>query len=129
MADIALAAVDVAATVFVRNDGGRFHRRHVLAEARRHLALVLRGRPRDPGLDDQIMAAAISTHCLAITEPKTIRGLEAGYRPSAPPSGPCPISQAAAGLRPPRSGASPRHAAGAARRLAGGPPARGGLFE
>ncbi|WP_422129617.1 MobF family relaxase [Streptomyces misionensis] len=45
---IALAAVDVAATVFVRNDGGRFHRRYVLAEARRHLALVLRGRPRDP---------------------------------------------------------------------------------
>ncbi|MFJ7260351.1 hypothetical protein ACIQV2_09315 [Streptomyces globosus] len=38
--DVALAAVDVTATVFVMNDGGRFHRRHVLAEARRHLALV-----------------------------------------------------------------------------------------
>ncbi|MFF5442205.1 relaxase domain-containing protein [Streptomyces achromogenes] len=48
--DIALAAVDVAATVFVMNDGGRFHRRHLLAEARRHLALVLRGRRRAPGL-------------------------------------------------------------------------------
>ncbi|MEU6482068.1 MobF family relaxase [Streptomyces sp. NPDC047017] len=78
--DVALAAVDVAATVFVMNDGGRFHRRHLLAEARRHLALVLRGRRRDPGLDDQIVAAAISTHCLDISEPKTIRGLEAGYR-------------------------------------------------
>ncbi|MEU2357983.1 MobF family relaxase [Streptomyces misionensis] len=78
--DVALAAVDIAATVFVMNDGGRFHRRHLLAEARRHLALVLRGRRRDPGLDDQIVAAAISTHCLDITEPKTIRGLEAGYR-------------------------------------------------
>ncbi|MFE2078020.1 MobF family relaxase [Streptomyces misionensis] len=78
--DVALAAVDVTATVFVMNDGGRFHRRHLLAEARRHLALVLRGRRRDPGLDDQVVAAAISTHCLAITEPKTIRGLEAGYR-------------------------------------------------
>ncbi|MBK3384603.1 MULTISPECIES: MobF family relaxase [unclassified Streptomyces] len=78
--DVALAAVDVTATVFVMNDGGRFHRRHLLAEARRHLALVLRGRCRDPGLDDQIVAAAISTHCLDITEPKTIRGLEAGYR-------------------------------------------------
>ncbi|MEV7755561.1 hypothetical protein [Streptomyces griseofuscus] len=78
--DVALAAVDVTATVFVMNDGGRFHRRHLLAEARRHLALVLRGRRRDPGLDDQIVAAAISTHCLDITEPKTIRGLEAGYR-------------------------------------------------
>ncbi|MZE72651.1 MobF family relaxase [Streptomyces sp. SID5789] len=78
--DVALAAVDVAATVFVMNDGGRFHRRHLLAEARRHLALVLRGRRRDPGLDDQVVAAAISTHCLDISEPKTIRGLEAGYR-------------------------------------------------
>ncbi|MER7750312.1 MobF family relaxase [Streptomyces bacillaris] len=78
--DVALAAVDVAATVFVMNEGGRFHRRHLLAEARRHLALVLRGRRRDPGLDDQVVAAAISTHCLDISEPKTIRGLEAGYR-------------------------------------------------
>ncbi|MEU0274805.1 hypothetical protein [Streptomyces sp. NPDC006307] len=80
MVDIALAAVDVTATVFVMNDGGRFHRRHLLAEARRHLALVLRGRRRDPGLDDQIVATAISTHCLDISEPKTVRGLEAGYR-------------------------------------------------
>lgn len=78
--DIALAAVDVAATVFVMNNGGRFHRRHLLAEARRHLALVLRGRRRDPGLDEEIVAAAISTHCLDITEPKTVRGREAGYR-------------------------------------------------
>ncbi|WP_331762327.1 relaxase domain-containing protein (plasmid) [Streptomyces sp. NBC_01520] len=78
--DVALAAVDVAATVFVMNDGGRFHRRHLLAEARRHLALVLRGRRREPGLDDQVVAAAISTYCLEISEPKTVRGLEAGYR-------------------------------------------------
>ncbi|MFJ9982378.1 hypothetical protein [Streptomyces cyaneofuscatus] len=70
MADTALAAVD----------GGRFHRRHLLAEARRHLAPVLRGRRRDPGLDDQIVAAAISTHCRDITEPKTVHGLEVGYR-------------------------------------------------
>ncbi|CAL9327283.1 hypothetical protein SUDANB180_07779 (plasmid) [Streptomyces sp. enrichment culture] len=78
--DVALAAVDVAATVFVMNEGGRFHRRHLLAEARRHLALVLRGRRRDPGLDEEIVATAISTHCLDISEPKTVRGLEAGYR-------------------------------------------------
>lgn len=78
--DVALAAVDVAATVFVMNEGGRFHRRHLLAEARRHLALVQRGRRREPGLDDQVVAAAISTHCLDISEPKTVRGLEAGYR-------------------------------------------------
>ncbi|MGW9425643.1 MobF family relaxase, partial [Streptomyces koyangensis] len=56
--DVALAAVDITATVFVMNERGRFHRRHLLAEARRHLALVLRGRRRDPGLDDQIVAAA-----------------------------------------------------------------------
>ncbi|WP_406188160.1 MobF family relaxase [Streptomyces anulatus] len=80
MVDVALAAVDVAATVFVMNGGGRFHRRHLLAEARRHLALVLRGSRRDPGLDDQVVAAAISAHCLDISEPKTVRGLEAGYR-------------------------------------------------
>ncbi|MFI9569220.1 hypothetical protein [Streptomyces rishiriensis] len=78
--DVALAAVDVAATVFVMNEGGRFHRRHLLAEARRHLALVLRGRRRDPGLDDRIVAPAISTHCLDISQPKTVRGLEADYR-------------------------------------------------
>ncbi|MFI1576425.1 relaxase domain-containing protein (plasmid) [Streptomyces anulatus] len=78
--DVALAAVGVAATVFVMNGGGRFHRRHLLAEARRHLALVLRGRRREPGLDDQVVAAAISAHCLDISEPKTVRGLEAGYR-------------------------------------------------
>ncbi|WP_436846765.1 hypothetical protein [Streptomyces litmocidini] len=79
MVDIALAAVDVAATVFVMNEGGRFHRRHLLAEARRHLALVLRGRRRDPGLDEEIVAAAISTHCLDISELTTI-GLLADYR-------------------------------------------------
>ncbi|WP_405715610.1 hypothetical protein OG264_38130 [Streptomyces xanthophaeus] len=68
------------------NGGGRFHRRHLLAEARRHLALVLvlvlvlRGRRREPGLGERIVAAAISTHCLDISEPKTVRGLEAGYR-------------------------------------------------
>lgn len=78
--DVALAAVDVAATVFVMNDGGRFHRRHLLAEARRHLALVLRGRRREPGLDDQIVAAAISTYCLDISEPKTTIGRLSEYR-------------------------------------------------
>ncbi|MFB7211036.1 MobF family relaxase [Streptomyces sp. NPDC056255] len=78
--DVALAAVDVTATVFVMNGGGRFHRRHLLAEARRHLALVLRGRRSDPGLDEMIVAAAISTYCLDISEPKTVRGLESDYR-------------------------------------------------
>ncbi|MFJ8669752.1 hypothetical protein [Streptomyces sp. NPDC093600] len=35
---------------------------------------------RDPGLDDRIVAAAISTFCLDISEPKSVRGLESGYR-------------------------------------------------
>ncbi|MGI5485153.1 hypothetical protein [Streptomyces lavendofoliae] len=62
------------------NDGGPFHRRHLLAEARRHLALVLRGRRRDPGLDEEIVAAAISTHCLDISEPTSTIGLLSNYR-------------------------------------------------
>lgn len=70
----------VAAVVFVMNGGDRFHHRHLLAEARRHLALVLRGRRRDPGLDEQIVAAAISTYCLDISEPKSTRGLLSDYR-------------------------------------------------
>ncbi|MFB8351516.1 MobF family relaxase [Streptomyces niveus] len=78
--DVALAAVDVTAMVFVMNSGGRFHRRHLLAEARRHLALVLRGRRREAGLDDRIVDAAIAAHCLDISEPKTTRGLLSDYR-------------------------------------------------
>ncbi|MFF1496634.1 MobF family relaxase [Streptomyces sp. NPDC058304] len=78
--EVALAAVDVTATVFVMNDGGRFHRRHLLAEARRHLALVLRGRRRDPGLDEQVVDTALAAHCMDISEPKTVRGLMSDYR-------------------------------------------------
>ncbi|WP_285440119.1 MobF family relaxase [Streptomyces sp. ISL-24] len=78
--DVALAAVDVTATVFVMNGGGRFRRRHLLAEARRHLALVLRGRRREPGLDEQIVDAALTARCLDISEPKTLRGLMPAYR-------------------------------------------------
>ncbi|MEU6587692.1 hypothetical protein ABZ923_00375 [Streptomyces sp. NPDC046881] len=65
MVDMALPAVDVTATVFVM-DGDRINRRYLLAEARRHLTLVLGGRRRDPGLDDQSMATAVSAPCLNI---------------------------------------------------------------
>ncbi|WP_189135725.1 MobF family relaxase [Wenjunlia tyrosinilytica] len=78
--DVALAAVDVTAMVFVMNGGGRFHRRHLLAEARRHLALVLRGRRRDPCLDEHIVDAALAAYCLDISEPKTLRGRMSQYR-------------------------------------------------
>lgn len=76
----ALAAVEVAAVVFVMNKDGTFHRRHLLAEARRHLALVLRGRRRESGLDEQVVHAAIATHCLGITEPKTLRSRTPAHR-------------------------------------------------
>ncbi|MEV5009198.1 MobF family relaxase [Streptomyces sp. NPDC056159] len=78
--DVALAAVDVTAMVFVMNGGGWFHPRHLLAEARRHLALVLRGCRRESGLDERIVDAALAAHCLDISEPKTLRGRMPAYR-------------------------------------------------
>ncbi|MGJ5899240.1 MobF family relaxase [Streptomyces niveiscabiei] len=58
--DIALAAVDVVAVVYVMR--GAFKCHHLLAEARRHLAYVLRGRPHEPGLDDQIVQAVVDDY-------------------------------------------------------------------
>ncbi|MFE2498960.1 MobF family relaxase [Streptomyces scopuliridis] len=58
--DIALAAVDVAAVVYVMR--GAFKRRHLLAEARRHLAYALRGRPHQPGLDEQIVRTVVDDY-------------------------------------------------------------------
>ncbi|MFC4506159.1 MULTISPECIES: MobF family relaxase [Streptomyces] len=58
--DIALAAVDVVAVVYVMR--GAFKRHHLLAEARRHLSYVLRGRPHQPGLDDQIVQAVVDDY-------------------------------------------------------------------
>ncbi|MFB7032073.1 MULTISPECIES: MobF family relaxase [unclassified Streptomyces] len=78
--DVALAALGVSAMVFVMSSNGLFHRRHLLAESRRFLALVQRGRRRELGLDETIVNAAIAAHCLDITEPKTTRGLLADYR-------------------------------------------------
>jgi hypothetical protein len=60
--DVGLAAVDVAPVAWVMHRGGFFHRPHLLAEARRHLALVLRGRPREPGLDLWIVDVALAAH-------------------------------------------------------------------
>ncbi|MFE5096684.1 MobF family relaxase [Streptomyces sp. NPDC056638] len=58
--DIALAAVDVVAVVYVMR--GAFKRHHLLAEARRHLSYVLRGRPHQPGLDEQIVQTVIDDY-------------------------------------------------------------------
>ena len=77
--DVGLATC-VAATVFVMNTGGHFHRRHLLAEARCHLALVLRGRRRAPGLDERIVDTALAAHCVDITQARTARGARPEYR-------------------------------------------------
>jgi hypothetical protein len=75
--DVDLAAVDVAATVYTHCE--QFRRRHLLAEARRHLARELRGRRAAPGLDNQIVDAAVGAHCVDITPPPM-----AGRRPRPP---------------------------------------------
>jgi hypothetical protein len=69
----------VVRRLLVLDKAGFFHCRHLLAEARRHLALVPRGRRREPGLDEDIVDAAIATHCLDISEPKTLRGHMPAY--------------------------------------------------
>ncbi|OIJ85688.1 hypothetical protein BIV24_28195 [Streptomyces colonosanans] len=65
--DTVLAA-DVAAVGYaVRHV---FARRHVLAEARRHLAQTLCGRAFLPGLDDYIADRALSRHGRQLTVPQ-----------------------------------------------------------
>ncbi|MGV9342937.1 MobF family relaxase [Streptomyces sp. NPDC003688] len=58
--DIVLAAVDTVAVAYVMR--GAFKRHHLLAEARRHLAYALRGRPHEPGLDEQIVQAVVDDY-------------------------------------------------------------------
>ncbi|MFE4654374.1 MobF family relaxase [Streptomyces sp. NPDC056707] len=72
--DVALAAVDTVAVVYVMR--GAFKHRHLLAEARRHLAYVLRGRPHEPGLDEQIVQTAIDDY----TRPAGRRMMTANLR-------------------------------------------------
>jgi hypothetical protein len=72
--DVALAAVDVVAVVYVMRGG--FKRHHLLAEARRHLSYVLRGRPHQPGLDEQIVQTVVD----AYTRPAGRRMMTADLR-------------------------------------------------
>ncbi|MFE6129512.1 MobF family relaxase [Streptomyces sp. NPDC056437] len=58
--DVVLAAVDVAAVVSTVR--GKFARRHVLAEARRHLLETLRVQEFTRGLDDYIAHRALADH-------------------------------------------------------------------
>jgi hypothetical protein len=73
-----VGGVDAAlAAVYLHH--GSFRRRHLLAEARRHLTRELIGRRARPGLDDRIVAAAIRAHCVDVTPPPT-----PGRRPRPP---------------------------------------------
>ncbi|MFJ2736088.1 MobF family relaxase [Streptomyces sp. NPDC087317] len=72
--DIALAAVDVVAVVYVMR--GAFKRHHLLAEARRHLSYVLCGRPHQPGLDEQIVQSVVDDY----TRPASRRMMTADLR-------------------------------------------------
>ncbi|MGW0929046.1 MobF family relaxase [Streptomyces sp. NPDC002644] len=58
--DVVLAAVDTVAVVYVMR--GAFARHHLLAEARRHLAYALSGRPHEPGLDERIVQTALDDY-------------------------------------------------------------------
>lgn len=71
LVDTALAAVDVDAVVYTAR--GIFARRHVLAEARRHLAETLRGRAFPSGLDDYIADTALARHSRRLTVPQDRR--------------------------------------------------------
>ena len=66
--DTALAAVDVTAVTFTVRYA--FARRHVLAEARRHLLETPRGRAFARGLVDYIADAALSRHSRQLTVQK-----------------------------------------------------------
>ncbi|MFI9019157.1 MobF family relaxase [Streptomyces griseus] len=76
--DTALAAVDVAAVVFTVR--GNFARRHVLAEARRHLLETLRGRAFTRGLDEDIANRALADHGRQTTVPQPGRTTPAADR-------------------------------------------------
>ncbi|MEU3838090.1 MobF family relaxase [Streptomyces microflavus] len=100
--DTAFAAVDVAAVVFtVRRN---FARRHVLAEARRHLLETLRGRAFAPGLDDDIANRALADHARQTTVPQPGRRVPAADQIfyTADFTEPDPWFIAGTGGRPPR---------------------------
>jgi hypothetical protein len=60
VADVALADADTVTVVYVMR--GAFKRRHLLAEARRHLAHALRDRPHQPGLDEQLVRSVVDDY-------------------------------------------------------------------
>ncbi|MEV0889391.1 MobF family relaxase [Streptomyces microflavus] len=68
--DVVLAAVDVVAVVYVMR--GAFKRHHLLAEARRHLSYVLRGRPCQKGLDEKIVQRVIDDYTRPVGRGRTM---------------------------------------------------------
>ncbi len=58
--DLALAAVDTVAVVYVMR--GAFAHHHLLAEARRHLSYALRGRRHETGLDETIVQMVLDNY-------------------------------------------------------------------
>ena len=129
--DIATAALHVTAVVAVHH-GGRFRRRHLLAEARRHLARTLRRHPAPPGTDQAITTAAIRDHChpapAADGAPLDHRTLTPRWEPAPPPTGTSPIGPQAPPPRPRRR--RPAHRPGPYRRSsATGPTFRGVGFR
>ena len=75
--DVVLAAVDTVAVVYVMR--GAFARHHLLAEARRHLSYVLRGRPHRPGLDEQIVQTDVDDYTRPASERRMTADLRALY--------------------------------------------------
>ncbi|WP_234428196.1 MobF family relaxase [Streptomyces badius] len=68
--DIVLAAVDVVAVVYVMR--GAFKRHHLLAEARRYLSYVLRGRPHQAGLDERIVQTALDDYTRPVGQGRSV---------------------------------------------------------
>ncbi|MCX5112390.1 hypothetical protein OOK13_28605 [Streptomyces sp. NBC_00378] len=75
--DVTPAAVDTVAVGYVMR--GAFKRRHLLAEARRHLVHVLRGRLHQPGLDEQIVQAVVDDYTRPIGRRMMTADLRALY--------------------------------------------------
>ncbi|GGS23566.1 hypothetical protein GCM10010284_65750 [Streptomyces rubiginosohelvolus] len=69
---------------------GAFKRHHLLAEARRYLSYVLRGRPHQPGLDERIVQAVVDDYTRPVGRGfKMTADLHALYPRDFQPAGRC----------------------------------------
>jgi hypothetical protein len=84
----AAAVVDMdlaAVTVYIHH--GQFRRRHLLTEARRHLARELHGRRAEADLESWIVTGAIRAHCVDASPPRVT-----GRRRGPPTTSSAPLS-------------------------------------